>query len=722
MGNCLACSITDTQCPSGESLSLQAASSSPTSPPSAQNFDDGVNFESVSTDTSPRNVEIQPSLERPSNRLRTRFPQSAIRSEPAVVQNLGPPQSLCDPCQPLAEPVAPVQGTELTCDTQVARLDSASHEHASGLLDSHPNGKECDLVDSGGVAESSRMGLTLECSESSIVVRGPEGRISFSRDRFQVLEDTEAFKIIRGPYDDEVLEQEEARKLKVEYYAQGSVYIVEMVNKFPSGFAPDMKEGILHCFRRKKIEFVDVCGNGAEGFVYGGGAGGGKDLFVPDHVMFRAPDADRAVAQTKKGFHEVSGQFIQEVESGTDPRNPNTSSEKLTTYQKCVRLLESGQVEFAIAWYPRTKEVQIHFRNAAGQIDQSPVYFNPEFIPLDTWPGGIFAGLRLYLSNLRLRKSLWGAFKAGEKFNPDGSDPRWAGRDKAPIDPPDVARRQHFFEQRIYPLSLSERSNVLVEVSKEGELEDLRMTVSHCDNVNRRSQDGRLALVEAVVSGSVEKVDELLTQGAEADEKDVYGRTAAAMAVVMGAAGNLIVDRFRVLGVPIPTVTVDEVSKWLRRVADADPAPIGLLEELSSLVEGSKPGAVLRAVRGLVSDDSGVQLDKLLCTTAGTAILSELARDAEPVLSTVEAAARWGHDEALCVLKNHGILDMKGEGGETALMRLAEGSDVRSIKALLRAGAGVDVQDGDGLTALDHAQKFGRGKMVEELKKRGAEE
>lgn len=79
-------------------------------------------------------------------------------------------------------------------------------------------------------------------------------------------------------------------------------------------------------------------------------------------------------------------------------------------------------------------------RDANGLPVFSPVYFNPEYLPLDNWPGGQFVGQRFYLSELKRKQSLWHEFKK-DTFNPDGSRPRWAGRDRAPVDPPEVIQK-----------------------------------------------------------------------------------------------------------------------------------------------------------------------------------------------------------------------------------------------------------------------------------------
>lgn len=159
-----------------------------------------------------------------------------------------------------------------------------------------------------GSSEQVGMALRLARTDAGIVVEGPEGQVIFRGEQFEVVEDENDFKVIRGPYDEPLLLDSDSRKLRIEYYSAAEAYVISMVNKAKIGFAPDLKEQFLLCYKRLGIDIDEVCGNGAEGFLYDGGSGGKDDLLVPDHNLFS--DKDYAQVVDQKGFPKIPGQIV----------------------------------------------------------------------------------------------------------------------------------------------------------------------------------------------------------------------------------------------------------------------------------------------------------------------------------------------------------------------------------------------------------------------------
>ena len=91
--------------------------------------------------------------------------------------------------------------------------------------------------------------------------------------------------------------------------------------------------------------------------------------------------------------------------------------------------------------------------------------------------------------------------------------------------------------------------------------------------------------------------------------------------------------------------------------------------------------------------------------------------DDEQKMRALTYAAQTKDVEILKILIAAGaVLDHKDEiTGETALMMAIYSAHPAAVRALLRAGAGTEIKDNDGETALDYAQRLEEGPIKEEI-------
>lgn len=191
-----------------------------------------------------------------------------------------------------------------------------------------------------------------------------------------------------------------------------------------------------------------------------------------------------------------------------------------------------------------------------------------------------------------------------------------------------------------------------------------------------------------------------------------------AMAGLLEPAAAPIVTYFRTLGVPDEPVTAEMATEWLEAILTAKRAPDGLLDEMAIILEDAHRGTLLRVLEGLVFKDKGQQIGKLLRTEAGRDFVAGLQSEEESIVTMVKAAASRGKEHALKALKEYSMLDLRVDGGLTALMLSAKGSDISAVRTLAGAGANLDMKDDEGHRALWYAS----GASKDELIRLGAEE
>jgi len=190
-------------------------------------------------------------------------------------------------------------------------------------------------------------------------------------------------------------------------------------------------------------------------------------------------------------------------------------------------------------------------------------------------------------------------------------------------------------------------------------------------------------LIQAVKDGDLQTVQDLLTNGIEADAKDYDGKTALGWAAYKGHA--------------------EIVELLLEKGADVN----------AKTNKGTTPLM-------LAADQNHIEIANIL-----------LAKDADINAKTTDtgqtalmtAVAKSGHAAvARLLLENGADVNVKNNKGATALLVAACTGDTEVVNILLGKDADVDASTENGLTALLIAAQNGHTKVVKLLEKAGAKQ
>ena len=186
-------------------------------------------------------------------------------------------------------------------------------------------------------------------------------------------------------------------------------------------------------------------------------------------------------------------------------------------------------------------------------------------------------------------------------------------------------------------------------------------------------------LVEAIWTQDVEKVKQLLADGADPDAKT-----------------NTVGSRIR----PV----------WAWAIITRDDRSTELL--LSKVKKVDSAEALLVA-----ANRNDVSLARALFER-GMPVDARAVNGATPLL----VAAASGHVATLRLLTERGAnVNLADNHSDTALMAAVRAGSLGSVKLLLAAGAEVNAKDQAGCTALMWAARSGRGDVIDALRRRGAQ-
>lgn len=240
------------------------------------------------------------------------------------------------------------------------------------------------------------------------------------------------------------------------------------------------------------------------------------------------------------------------------------------------------------------------------------------------------------------------------------------------------------------PLTASEQkiqNRRFVEYAGFEDSADIRDRLKKGVNIEYAIEEGVRALMEAAGQGNLKGVQALLALGAQADARDVFGRTALFYAVE--AEENTLPTVMALLDAGSKLDAVDKYG--------ATPLKNALT---------NKNAEVVAALR-----QRGAHDDLVEATFRGdiAAIRAGLARGVKgsspAAYSAAECAVLLQRLEILNLFLAHGVNpNARNRKGQTLLIQAAETGNRAVIEALLATGAEIDAQDNAGNTALMSAR------------------
>lgn len=248
--------------------------------------------------------------------------------------------------------------------------------------------------------------------------------------------------------------------------------------------------------------------------------------------------------------------------------------------------------------------------------------------------------------------------------------------------------------------------------------------------VDDASDDGETALSRAARGGHLETVDLLLARGAQPSERAILGAAERGQAAALErllAAGGALPEGFLMKAAEGGSADlvklalksggrVDEVGGYWNRTPLAEAAAAGSLEAVKVLLDaGADPNVKdsngRSAVR-LALDREAHDVVELLVSRGALAERKELFdRAAEGDLAKLTAL----------LVDERADPSVRVELGRTPLHEASALGHVDVVRALLHAGAGVDIADQDGFTPLMDACDFGHAEIAAALLDAGAD-
>lgn len=239
-------------------------------------------------------------------------------------------------------------------------------------------------------------------------------------------------------------------------------------------------------------------------------------------------------------------------------------------------------------------------------------------------------------------------------------------------------------------------------------------------DVNDTDNQGRTALMEAAASGNPKAVKVLLDNSADVGRADDFQRTALLEAARQGNRESVKLLLDKIAGYPPDmrreminvqnengrTALMEAASKGNK---DAFQLLVGSKDVDVNLADKKGRTAVMDAARNGTADMVKALVNK-------GANVNAADRDGTTALME---AAKEGHGDSVEIMvkaKNPPVdLNLQDTADKTTALMYAVGrGNVRAVKALVNAGARLDIQDADGETALSVAK---RGRQVSSMQK-----
>lgn len=211
-------------------------------------------------------------------------------------------------------------------------------------------------------------------------------------------------------------------------------------------------------------------------------------------------------------------------------------------------------------------------------------------------------------------------------------------------------------------------------------------------------------LMRASMRGSVEEVRELLSSGADANERDAQlGRTA-----LMWASDGGVIQAL------LTRADVEATDSQLGRTALCCAAASGKTEAVRVLLAAGKAHVEARGNDGytpLICASAGGHVDVVRILVGARA---DVGAQDEDGFNALQLASGYGHVGVVRELLRAGA-STEARSGWGALMWAATNDRIEVVGELIAAGAAVDTKDKDGWTPLMWSAKKGSAAVVRAL-------
>jgi ankyrin repeat protein len=238
----------------------------------------------------------------------------------------------------------------------------------------------------------------------------------------------------------------------------------------------------------------------------------------------------------------------------------------------------------------------------------------------------------------------------------------------------------------------------LAEAAARGDVAAVRALIAKGVDVNAPQVDGTTALHAAVNADRFDIADALLRAGADAARGDRYGVTSIYLAAVNGNAQ--MIRRLLDAGVDPNTTDPAGETALMTAVRTGTPDAVRLLLERGARVDARDPEFQQTALMIAVREDHVEAIELLV--RAGAAVNTQTRKGSVPAFSPPCKGTGCGSEG---VGINRGGLPDRGrrgeaKGGMTPLLYAARDGRPAAARALLAAGADIELADANGIRPL----------------------
>jgi ankyrin repeat protein len=239
---------------------------------------------------------------------------------------------------------------------------------------------------------------------------------------------------------------------------------------------------------------------------------------------------------------------------------------------------------------------------------------------------------------------------------------------------------------------------ILVDAAARGDVNAVRSLIKQGSNVNVSRADGLTALHAAVNADRLDIADALLRAGANASVRDRYGITPLHLASVNGNAD--IIRRLLEAGVDSNSVDPGGETALMVAARTGSPAPLRVLLEHGAHVDAREPAYQQTALMIAVREDHDVGVEVLLA--AGASPNAQTRKG--PVPAFVPPCKGTGCGSEGVGINRGGVPDRgrraEVRGGMTPLLYAARDGRLTAARRLVKAGADIELADGNGIRPL----------------------
>ena len=248
------------------------------------------------------------------------------------------------------------------------------------------------------------------------------------------------------------------------------------------------------------------------------------------------------------------------------------------------------------------------------------------------------------------------------------------------------------------PLSAGAAGVPLADAVARGDLAAVRTLLARGADVNAAQVDGTTALHVAVDADRLDMADALLRAGAHASSADRYGVTPIYLASVNGNA--TMIRRLLDAGADPNSVDPAGETALMTAARTGVPEALQLLLERGARVDARDPEFQQTALMIAVRENHPAAVSVLI--TAGAAVNAQTRKGAVPAFVPPCKGTGCGSEG---VGINRGGLPDRGRraearGGMTPLLYAARDGRVEAARALLAAGADIELADANGIRPL----------------------